>query len=108
MPKCCVLVEPIFNNGKLSEEIRKITKDILGSNAKERATVNNDVGRKDDDLKVAENLITASSILSEFRLGVQAVSTDKNLIGRTLKIKIKNIKITDKNKKIEILFQMLK
>lgn len=37
-------------------------------------------------------------------MGVQAVSTDKNLIGRTLKIKIKNIKITDKNKKIEITF----
>ena len=30
MQKCCVLVEPIFNNGKLPEEIRKITKDLIG------------------------------------------------------------------------------
>ncbi|MCD6494037.1 MAG: hypothetical protein J7K36_09650 [Archaeoglobaceae archaeon] len=86
MPKCCVPVEPIFDNGKLPEEIRKIAEEMGGV--------------KD----ITENLIAPSSILSEFCLGVQAVSTDENLIGRTLKIKLKNIKITNKNIKLEITF----
>lgn len=92
MPKCCVLVEPIFNNGELPEEIKKITKDLIGVVEKVRS---NDI---------AEHLITASSLTSKFSLGIQAVSTDEDLIGRTLKIKIEKIKIYDENNRFEFTF----
>ena len=92
MPKCYVLVEPIFDNGKLPEEIKKITKDLIGVVEKVRS---NDI---------AEHLITASSLTSKFSLGIQAVSTDEDLIGRTLKIKIEKIKIYDENNRFEFTF----